>query len=102
MTTSRTPRTDPVGVTEIADRLDVRPRTVHMWIYRSRVPPPEFTTVNGSRAWEWRTILRWAGDTGRLRTPDMVAEYERRFRRRPQPPTRGGRPRKETADAHRV
>lgn len=66
---------DPVGVLEIAERLGVQDRSVHMMIRRGRLPVPDYETINGSRAWNWRTILWWAGETGRLRSSQLVQEY---------------------------
>lgn len=69
----------PVGVLEIADRLGVQDRSVHMMIRRDRLPAPDYESINGSRAWNWRTILWWAGETGRLRTRKLQAEYRITF-----------------------
>lgn len=55
---------EPVGVAEIADRLDVRQQTVSMWKYRGLLPEPRWT-VSGMPAWDWKDIERWARDTGR-------------------------------------
>jgi hypothetical protein len=56
----------PVGAIEIAERLGVKLMTVHTWLHRKRLPPPDYDSVNGSRAWRWGTIREWAWDTGRL------------------------------------
>lgn len=65
---------DAVGVIEIADRLGYPARTVHMWVFREVLPPVDFPSINGSPAWRWVKILRWAGSTGRLdRRPDLEA-----------------------------
>jgi hypothetical protein len=72
---------DPVGVLEIADRLGVKDRSVHKMIQRGVMPPPDYVTVNGSRAWEWRTILWWAGETQRLAKEALREEYRFTFRR---------------------
>lgn len=55
----------PVGVAEIAQRLDVRGQTVAMWRYRRLMPKPEWT-VSGQPCWNWTTIEEWARRTGRL------------------------------------
>lgn len=78
--------TDPVGVIEIADRLGVLDRSVHKMIQRGRLPTPDFDAVNGSRAWEWRTILWWAGETRRLNRETLRDEYRRTFRMEPPVP----------------
>lgn len=81
----------PVGVIEIAKMLGVQDRTVHQWLRRRLLPEADFGVVNGSRVWKRATILKWAGETGRLRSDDLQAEYRRRFRKNPQPVRNGGR-----------
>ena len=71
---------DPVGVIEIAQRLGVLDRSVHQMIQRGRLPEPDYESVNGSRAWNWRTILWWAGETRRLNREKLRQEYRRTFR----------------------
>jgi len=66
---------DPVGVLEMAKRLGIQDRSVHMIRRRGQLPRPDYEQVNGSRAWEWSTILWWAGETDRLRKPSLVQEY---------------------------
>lgn len=83
---------DPVGVIEIADRLNVEARSVHMALRRERLPAPDHDSINGARAWEWRNIMWWAGETGRLRTPKLVSEYVDLFDAAPPFPDRVGRP----------
>lgn len=62
---------DPVGLSEIAARLGVRPQTAVMWHYRSGrgelpVPmPPHRWTVSGRPVWRWADIEQWAAETGR-------------------------------------
>ncbi len=56
---------DPVGLAEIAERLDVRPQTAGMWRYRRLLPDPAWT-ISGAPAWDWPTIAKWARQTGRL------------------------------------
>ena len=77
---------DPVGVIEIADRLGVLDRSVHKMIQRGRLPQPDFDAVNGSRAWEWRTVLWWAGETRRLNREALRDEYRHTFRVEPPVP----------------
>lgn len=74
---SHTP--DPVGVVEIAERLGVKDRSVHMWKRRDRLPPLDYPSVNGTGAWEWRTILWWAGETGRLYTGSSAEAFTDEF-----------------------
>lgn len=74
---------DPVGVIEIAQRLGVLDRSVHKMIQRGRLPAPDYDSVNGSRAWNWRTILWWAGETRRLNREPLRDEYRRTFRMEP-------------------
>lgn len=81
----------PVGKIEVAARLGVQERTAHMWQFRGLLPDPEFT-VNGLPAWSWLTVLRWAGDGGRLGTDELRDEYRRTFKREPAPQRTAGRP----------
>lgn len=55
-----------VGLQELADLLEVGPRTPHAWQYRKLLPTPDFDSINGLRAWKIDTILQWAADTGRV------------------------------------
>jgi hypothetical protein len=98
MARKRTPCGDPVGAVEIAARLGVEDRTVHMWRYRTKtgemavpLPPPDYVEVNGSPAWEWETILRWAGETGRLRHDHLQQAYRTIVGQDPHPEWIGGR-----------
>jgi hypothetical protein len=56
---------DPVGATEIAERLSVALQTVGQWRLRGVMPAPTWT-VGGRPAWAWPIIEQWARDTGRL------------------------------------
>ena len=56
---------DPVGLTEIAERLGVQPETPQRWRMRDVMPEPRWT-VSGRPAWDWPDVERWAKDTGRL------------------------------------
>lgn len=89
---------DPVGVQEIAERLGLESRSVHMIGRRGQLPEPDYTT-NGFRAWEWTKILWWAGETDRLRTSELVEEYRDVFGHGPV--ARGG-PRPTPGVVHRV
>jgi hypothetical protein len=62
----------PVGAAEIAERLRVKPQTVHTWRHRNLVPKPRWT-VTGQPAWDWAEIEAWARRTGRLCETDMYA-----------------------------
>ncbi len=79
---------DPVGALEIGPRLGVQERSVHMMRRRGVLPPPDYDNVNGVRAWEWRTILWWAGETDRLRTPESQAAYVTMFGENPPVPSK--------------
>lgn len=70
---------DPVGALEISERLRLQDRTIHMIGRRGQMPKPDYEQINGSRAWEWSTILWWAGETDRLRTPALVDQYRTMF-----------------------
>jgi hypothetical protein len=83
---------DPVGAIEIAARLGVKERTVHMWLFRELMPEPDFPSVNGTRAWDWNTILRWAGTTGHIHSDEARAEYTALTGGEPIAPRKGGRP----------
>lgn len=61
---------DVVGLQEIATLLEVNKRTPHAWQYRRLLPPPDYPSVNGLRAWKRSTIVGWAARTGRL--PDSL------------------------------
>ncbi len=71
MTTTKTrkltaPRaTEPVGLHEIAERLDVSRFTVDKWQQRELLPEPTWS-VGNRPAWNWPVIWKWARDTGRL------------------------------------
>jgi hypothetical protein len=55
-----------VGVLEIWPILEVKQRSPHQWKRRGKLPPADYPSVNGTEAWEVRTILTWADETGRL------------------------------------
>ncbi len=56
----------PVGISEIAATVGVRPDTVKKWIDRHAAFPKQRGTVGGDRAWLWGDVRRWLQDTGRL------------------------------------
>jgi hypothetical protein len=62
----------PVGAAEIAERLHVKPPTVHTWRHRKLMPEPRWT-VSGQPAWDWAEVEAWARQTGRLRETDVYA-----------------------------
>lgn len=82
-------KADPVGVLEIASRLGVKDRTVHQWQFRQIMPPPDYASINGGKAWEWKTILKWAGVTGHVFSQTAKDEYEREFKSEPRVPKPG-------------
>ena len=53
-----------VSAHEIADRLEVKPETVHMWRYRGIFPDPDWELAIGP-IWRWSTVQSWAHATGR-------------------------------------
>lgn len=56
---------EPVGLTEIADRLGVKLQSAQNWRTRGLLPPARWT-VGGRPAWSWqRDIEPWARETGR-------------------------------------
>lgn len=56
--------TEPVGLAEIAQRLNVERGTVDQWRARKLLPEPRWT-VGGRPAWDWSDIAAWAKETGR-------------------------------------
>jgi predicted DNA-binding transcriptional regulator AlpA len=50
---------DPVGVTEIAERLAVKHNTVQHWRIRHDSFPGPRWTVGGRPAWNWADIAAW-------------------------------------------
>ena len=55
---------EPVGMSEIGERLGVRAQTVAMWKLRGVLPEPRWQ-VSGNPAWNWPDIEAWARRTGR-------------------------------------
>jgi len=81
---------EPVGVPEIAERLGVKPATVHQWLFRELLPEARWT-VSGLRAWDWSQVLYWAGVTGRLSEGSVPwREFIDRFGRDPAERRGGG------------
>ena len=60
---------DPVGTSEIAERLGVETRTVNQWRFRAEAigfPEARWLVGNGP-AWDWSAdVLPWAQATGRV------------------------------------
>ena len=54
------------GVSELPEFLGVKRTTAHVWGYRKQLPPPDFESINGFRAWNRLTVVKWAAETGRL------------------------------------
>lgn len=52
---------DPVGITEIAQRLGVQRATVDVWRARGVLPEPRWT-VGGRPAWNWPDVHAWASE----------------------------------------
>jgi hypothetical protein len=78
-----------LGLVEVAELLGVDKRTPHAWFYRGLLPEPEHESVNGGRAWDRPTIVRWAAVTGRL--PVELAQEGVDLTDEPLPIERGGR-----------
>lgn len=55
---------EPVGLSEIADRLQVKRQTAKQWHLRKVLPQPRPGTVSGSPWWDWNEIEAWAGERG--------------------------------------
>jgi len=63
---------DPVGIADIAKRLQVRRQTVAVWKARGLLPDPDWT-VSSQPAWDWTRIHDWANATGRLTDGLVIA-----------------------------
>jgi len=60
---------EPVGVVEIAERLDVKVDTVHHWrIRHADTFPASRGTVGGNPWYSWAEVRRWAVAHGRAGT----------------------------------
>lgn len=57
---------DLVDIAQVAERLDVRRQTVHMWRHRGIMPEPDYM-LNGGPVWAWWRIRDWAENTGRMK-----------------------------------
>ena len=57
---------DLVSTGEIAERLNVKPMTVHTWRQRDLgFPEPAWQLLIGP-VWKWEPVEEWAEQTGRL------------------------------------
>lgn len=88
----------PLGYKEIAALLEVKERTVTMWKWQDKLPPPDYDSIHGFPAWDRDTIVRWAGETGRARSRKLAKEYEALTGQKPSDRNHGGRPKTEVAD----
>lgn len=59
---------DPVGITDIAKRANVRPDTVKKWIDRHDTFPKSEAKLAGGRIWDWPKVEHWLRMTGRIPT----------------------------------
>ena len=60
--------TMPLGVSEIANLLDVKPDTVSAWQLRGIFPKPDaYINDKNTRVWKLQTVFDWARATGRNR-----------------------------------
>lgn len=67
-----------IGISELAEFLEVAERTPHSWGHRGLLPPQDFI-VNGHRAWYRETIIRWSVNRGKVppRLRAEAAQYQR-------------------------
>lgn len=91
MTRTRTRTCVPVGYAEIGELLLMEPVTVRQWKWKGQMPEPDFPSVHGMPAWERDTIIRWAGELGKLRTDELQDEYRALTGAEPVPYRKGGR-----------
>lgn len=59
---------DPVGLSDIAERLGVHRQTTKQWNTRGELPPPKWH-ASGRPLWDWPDIVKWAAKTGRSVPP---------------------------------
>lgn len=55
---------EPVGLSEIADRLGVPRQTAKTWHQRKVLPAQGPGTVSGAPWWDWAGIEAWARERG--------------------------------------
>lgn len=56
---------DPVGLNQIAERLQVPRATVDTWRHRGQLPEPDLVLGPRQLLWEWAKVEAWAKGTGR-------------------------------------
>lgn len=61
---------DPVGVPELAARLNVTRKAVDQWRARGLGFPAQTWTIGGRPCWDWPVVEQWAKETGRLSPAD--------------------------------
>ena len=71
----REPVCEPVGLKEMAERLGVAQGTAWQWKKRGVLPEPDFPSVHGRAAWNWPTILKWAGRRGSIHCEEGVKAF---------------------------
>jgi hypothetical protein len=60
------PELTPLGVSEVAKILKVKPDTVSSWQLRNNLPKPDwYINDMKTRIWTLKTIIDWANATGR-------------------------------------
>ena len=60
------PENTPLGVSEIAKILKVKPDTVSSWQLRNNLPKPDwYINDMKTRIWTLKTVIDWANATGR-------------------------------------
>jgi len=58
---------DPLSIYEVANLLNFKESTVSSWRQRHQMPKPDKMVSGGKTPlWKKKTILDWAGQTGRL------------------------------------
>lgn len=57
---------EPVGLTEIGERLKVKAETVQQWRQREVFTLPEAGTISGRPWWRWSEVVDWAIAAGKM------------------------------------
>lgn len=63
--TAAPPELEPLGQSDVADLLKVKPATVRVWNDRGIFPEPDFVLSGRHTGWYRSTIESWAKTTGR-------------------------------------